>query len=493
MNKVGRNDPCPCGATKPDGKPMKYKRCCEPKEQRREELRRRVKSFTRKDLISGPYKTCPKCGEQTFGVSIHTGGNGYGRECTTCWHREGYKFPPIKKKVIYLDQFMISNMAKVLDPTTQGHDKVVAEGFWEQAYRKIDTLSKLNLVSFPDSSFHSNESLLCGDPPYEVLKEVYEHISNGCTFYDHNTITRFQVQQHFQNYLNRTPEKPLVLDTERVIHGHLHEWIGRMRIGVNMRPYDGQLEAIHRERRDQHEGLKPVFERWQTETGRDFMDWVNEEASAFGQATLKAHLKYLKKKLELPQKYADQYLAGKEPDINLDDLFPPVSSQIIEDLQIELRRHGIQGEDALKKMAEYLHSKYIVGIPIIHISSMLYAGLARKAANGQKAYPNIGTFTDVNAISSLLPYCDAIFVDNAMAALLKEQPISREIEKYGTKIFSMNTKDQFLSHLDDIKMEMTPEHLAIIEDSYGEDWAEPYMTLIANKRQRDEDDKLDLD
>ncbi len=27
VNKVGRNDPCPCGATKPDGSPIKYKHC----------------------------------------------------------------------------------------------------------------------------------------------------------------------------------------------------------------------------------------------------------------------------------------------------------------------------------------------------------------------------------------------------------------------------------------------------------------------------------
>ena len=29
--KPGRNDPCPCGATKPDGTPKKYKHCCYPK------------------------------------------------------------------------------------------------------------------------------------------------------------------------------------------------------------------------------------------------------------------------------------------------------------------------------------------------------------------------------------------------------------------------------------------------------------------------------
>jgi len=27
-SKTGRNDPCPCGKKKPDGKPLKYKKCC---------------------------------------------------------------------------------------------------------------------------------------------------------------------------------------------------------------------------------------------------------------------------------------------------------------------------------------------------------------------------------------------------------------------------------------------------------------------------------
>lgn len=32
VSKVGRNDPCPCGAKKPDGSSVKYKKCCLPKE-----------------------------------------------------------------------------------------------------------------------------------------------------------------------------------------------------------------------------------------------------------------------------------------------------------------------------------------------------------------------------------------------------------------------------------------------------------------------------
>ena len=34
--------------------------------------------------------------------------------------------------------------------------------------------------------------------------------------------------------------------------------------------------------------------------------------------------------------------------------------------------------------------------------------------------PSKGTFTDVNAIASILPYCDALFVDAEMAGYLGE-------------------------------------------------------------------------
>ncbi len=482
MSKIGRNDKCHCGSG------LKYKKCCLAKDEHRNMLKKRVKNISRKDFVSGPYKKCPKCNENTFGVFLHTGGDSYGRECTTCWHTQGYKFPKIKKKIIYLDQFVISNITKALDPDSSGHKRVLEQPFWLEVYKKIDVLSKQNLIICPDSSFHTDESLLSGDPPYENLKEIYEHLSNGCTFYDHNTITRFQLQQHLTNYMNGEPTKPLDLNAEHVIHGHPHEWTGRMRIGVNMKPYEGQLEAIHKERKAHYEGLKSVFERWQNEKERDFMDWVKEEAYAFGEGTIKAHLAYLRKQSELPQKYAEQYLAGKEPDFKLEDLFPPPSSQIIESMTIEMHRYNLKGEDALKKMVEYLRSKYIIDIPIIHISSLLYGALARKAAHGQKSHPNMGTVTDVNAISSLLPYSDAIFIDNPMAALLNEQPLKKEIARYNTKIFSLNTKEEFLKYLDEIQKCATPEHLAIVEDSYGD--TEPYLSLLENKKQSKEDDEI---
>lgn len=472
MKGSERNQPCPCDSGK------KYKKCCMLKDERRAQLKKRVQNITRADFITGPYKKCPKCSKETFGVSLFTGGNSYSRECTSCWTQQGFTLPEIKKKIVYLDQFLISNMAKALDKNARGHKTVIAQPFWLEVYKKLDRLFTLNLVICPDSTFHTDESLLSGDPSYESLKKVYERLSNGCTFYDHHTILRFQVQEHFENYINGIPQKPLELEVDNIVHGHLHEWLGRIRVGVNMRPYEGKLEAVHEERNRQYEALKEVFARWQQEKGKAFIEWFNEEAYAFGKSTILAHQKFIKKQEMLTRNYADQYIKGEEPNVDLDDIFPPPSSEIIQALFRSLRGQKIEGEEAIKKVVEYLSSKHVTEIPSVHISSLLYAGIARKASSGQKEPPNKGTFTDVNAIANLLPYCDAIFIDNGMAALLQEEPIKTEMARYSTKVFSPNTKDAFIKYLDTIEETADTSHVEMISDAYGKNWVEPHLTIL---------------
>lgn len=108
--RVGRNDLCPCNSGK------KYKKCCLAEDERKAALERRVMTITRRDFISGPYKQCPSQAclvEGAFGVFMNIeGSRGYMRECIQCGHTESYALPQIKKKVLYLDQFVISNLVK---------------------------------------------------------------------------------------------------------------------------------------------------------------------------------------------------------------------------------------------------------------------------------------------------------------------------------------------------------------------------------------------
>jgi hypothetical protein len=74
------------------------------------------------------------------------------------------------------------------------------------------------------------------------------------------------------------------------------------------------------------------------------------------------------------------------------------------------------------KLAEFLMQGAINEVPFNRIAAAMYASLAAKAAAGQKEIPNQGTATDIDIVSTLLPYCDAMFVDNKCRALLRDIP-----------------------------------------------------------------------
>ena len=138
--------------------------------------------------------------------------------------------------------------------------------------------------------------------------------------------------------------------------------------------------------------------------------------------------------------------------------------------------------NVLIKTVEYLLSPLLKDVPFIKISSMLYAALARKAAAGRKKPPNQGMTNDIEIISVLLPYCDAMFIDNEGHTYLKEKPLCEAID-YGTDIFSQNTKDEFLKYLDNIELNASKEHLNKVNEVYGSTWREPYTTLYNLKKQ----------
>lgn len=143
-----------------------------------------------KDFIHGPYIKCPKCGKNSFSVSIICDHH-YFRRCTECYYPDSskgeksvkYMLPQLNKKVIYIDQFAISNMMKFLNPATKSHKKVKDDIFWGKLFEQLHTLCKLQLIICPDSDMHETESLLA--PNYEPLKRIYELLSHGISFQSH--------------------------------------------------------------------------------------------------------------------------------------------------------------------------------------------------------------------------------------------------------------------------------------------------------------------
>jgi hypothetical protein len=83
---------------------------------------------------------------------------------------------------------------------------------------------------------------------------------------------------------------------------------------------------------------------------------------------------------------------------------------------------------------------------------------------------------DILMVSSLLPYCDAMFLDREMHGLLKENDVHSRL-RFPTKLFSMANVEELLCYLDSLRQTATSEEVERIRHVYGDEWFKPYPGL----------------
>jgi hypothetical protein len=404
-----------------------------------------------KDFIRGPYLECPRCGEEGFGLWI-VGDHHYYRRCKICLHLGQLQpLPDLSKKVIYIDQFAVSNMMKALNPRTKAHKKDSLDPFFGKLFELLHQLCRMQLIICPTSFFHTWESLPSGF--FQPLEECYELLSCGVKFYDSHTIRRFQLAEHAANWLKGDLDGPFRLDVRGVVAGRINSWPPVFQVKVNIRYSRSLVEELINWRNKSCGGLAGVFKRWRREPHKQFDDWFNEESSSYGIETLKGYLDFAKELIA-------ELAAGGMMKV------PPESVTTVNAVQKAFEEAGVPATEILMKSFEYFLSPEIKQVPSVKISSMLYAAIARKAAAGQKRPPSRGMATDVEAISVLLPYCDAMFVDKECHALLRERPLCDSID-YGTLVFSLNNKQDFLDYLNRIETEASELLLSKVTELYG--------------------------
>jgi len=430
--------------------------------------KRKYITISPKDFIRGPYIKCPKCNKNSFGILMICDHH-YCRRCAECYYPSGheppakYSLPELNKKIIYIDQFALSNMMMFLNPITKAYQKRRVDPFWGKLFEKLDTLCKLQLVICPDSDFHTDESLL--SPFYEPLKRMYELFSHGVSFYDHETIQRFQILGQLKIWLGEI--KKLDLNVHRVTYGNINAWQEKFIISLNLQNSQELIDGIRSNREKVATGLEYVFKRWQSEKDKDFYYWYNEEKKAAARALVGSYQQYL-------QNFAVVSL-GLVP-FQVGDSLPNMAFLTFNDIKERLREKRIKKEELNSKLGKFLRSQIFEDTPYIKISSMLYAAMARQAASGRKKLPTRGFMTDVKIISTLLPYCDAMFIDNECRNFLTERPLCDEIS-YGTKVFSLADKNEFISYLENIKSKASKGHLKKVEEVYGPDWVKPFWEV----------------
>lgn len=419
-----------------------------------------------KMFINEPYITCPKCGKESFGVlSIFS--KHYIRRCRECWHDESFKLPSVSRKIIYLDQFAISEMMKSINPSLKKTDKI--DPFFRNLFEKLDVLNKSQAIICPESTNHFDESFV--SPFYSALKRMYQQLAHNFSFYDPDTIKRFQIVEAFKGWAG-LQEQTIDIGDVLTGTGDLEGWEDRFIISVSLRDQDPNLADEIRKARDQtSDALVQIFNRWQTEKSKTFIDWYEEERSSYGKLLIQSYFNSI---LEYNK------LATNQIPLTLNSIGSITSSSsiIMTIIHRKLSEKGLSDEEGMKKSIEYMTSENLKNIPYIQISSILFAALAREGSLGRKKPPTKGMMNDIETIACYTPYCDAIFIDNECRRLLN-QGLKEIGYKLKTKIFSQDNKDEFLKYLDEIEKSLSEKHLNKVKEVYGEKWLTPYVEMFS--------------
>jgi hypothetical protein len=132
--------------------------------------------FNPRNMISPPFRRCPACGKEEFGVHLISA-NRYMRRCRDCWHNQYFPLPKLRKKIIYLDQFVVSNLMKLDNPGLQRNDRLTKETFWTELRDLLLQLRQMQLICCPNSGSHEAESRI--SLFNDELKKTYEALSGG--------------------------------------------------------------------------------------------------------------------------------------------------------------------------------------------------------------------------------------------------------------------------------------------------------------------------
>jgi hypothetical protein len=410
-----------------------------------------------KDFIRAPYWTCPRCGVEKFGVLL-INRDSYKRCCSECTHKADFPLPKLKKKIIYLDQFVISEIMKLNNPGTKAHAAVADNPFWSELDKLLKELRHLQLICCPASGEHENESLLSRSFAFADFKKTYENLSGGVYFDSGNTIKTKQVVALVQAWA-RGIQHEFSFEASRIINGKPHGWSERCFPTTDSSYMEQHADTLREDRKKLHNGLSDVFNNTWKVKRLPFSEWYDLQINSYQTYMLRNAKSRNEKRMELA---ITPWLLSIEDILNSEyEYMVQIISEII-DREAQSNKTIKTGELCKSFFTECR----LADAPFNKIRSAMYAAIAIRAAGGQKNPPDQGMITDIELVSTLLPYCDAMFMDNRCRATLQHIPKSHRPEGV-EKVYSMNRKDEFLNYLRSIRAEASVDHLELVKQVYG--------------------------
>jgi len=424
-----------------------------------------------------PFILCPRCGKKSFGVSEVLSDH-YLRKCNQCFYPDSernepevcYILPHLSKRIIYIDQFALSYMVRALHPDMKATGNNHADHFWVQLYQKLDKLIRMQIIICPQSNFHFQESLVSNF--FEPLERMYHLLSRDSKFIDQYRIRKFQIENSVRNWVRGLSGHSMVDNLKSVIDRDIDIWLPR-KITFSPSHYPQTYEVQLRESRERiHRQWIQEFNIWKEHSDAKFEQWMEDFYLSLVKEILHSYPDCLRYIIRLP---AQQIHHTDLCQFLLESMDP------IQLMHSVFKEEGITYNDLWLNTWQYLQSDSFRQIPFIKLYALFYASFARKAGSGQKKPPDRGMTNDLNVLSLLLPYCDAMFIDNQCRSCLEEKDVQSRID-YSTRVFSLSSKEDFLAYLEQLETEFPPKYRKEVEDLYGIQWINTPTQLYWKER-----------
>ena len=386
---------------------------------------------------------CLDCGGKSCFGNVMIRDNILTRGCKFCRAVSHVQLPILTKKIVYLDQSLLSSAFK-------GKDARAVE-----VVSLIDRLSSDQLLVAPYSSIHSDEthqwSGYGGKKPQELM-DFIKRTAQGVKFEAPYSVEDVQIVKGFEAYLNRS-QASYVRELEDALSGDVHGWHDYVFITTGQ--YLGDVKLIGELKTRGVSLFVDAFDGWATSKTTFEEDIANEMANV-GIILFKEYFLYM------------EGLATN--DLNA-FLKAPIISQVIRHLISVLPRE-MPTDQSFKTIREYFSSDHFYQLPYLWLSARIFATFRKLIKGG--TFPNrakaikdlSGFFFDVQHIATYAPYSNAIFVDNQMAEVLGAPTVGL-FKHFGCEVFSLNRIDEFKRWLLACESEKTESHRRAVARAYG--------------------------
>jgi len=294
----------------------------------------------------------------------------------------------------------------------------------------------------------------------EPLRDTYEVFGHSISFKMYEVIKYKQILNRVDTLLADDAATVPPVTSRDVLQSDPDIWFDRIRVSVKAFFPDGYLDSLKCWRDKTHIGISDLFENvWKKQPERSWEYWRDQEAKGWRTQFLRGYYQELQRVKEIQD--------GLRIPKTIDDLMPGPIIGLFNELFAKFRAKVESHEVAEKRISEFVISDEILDLPFVHIQSALNATMAKKAAS-QVKLPTQGFSTDVDSMSCLLPYCDAMFMDREIVGLWRDiqSSPSRRLP-YDTKVFSMASKTEFLSYLDELEQAVPAEQRRYSDEVLG--------------------------